>query len=246
MKRVIPFVVLTLLAMGCGGDSSTNTPAEDTATPDTATPDTATPDTATPDTATPDTATPPDVTLPPPSDTVLPPPPDSASGDTAGADAEPSGPVTSCRLGLDCALECKNDECKSGCTADADTSIVDGVTNVMTCQTEQCSSNNDVPCVLDKCYDSFAACYFDGTAGDDETGADCKDTKNCVEESCNDDECVDTCLQSATAQAQKDYVKLYFCVHDFCKSNPNLSEEDCKKNAEQGICGTQWAFCFDF
>lgn len=246
MKRAIPVVVLTMLTIGCGGDSDDTTPATDTAQTDTATADTATTDTAVADTTTPpaDTTTP-DVTLPPPSDVTLP-APDTAVNDTATTGDTATQPATSCRSALECAFGCKDDDCKTACTDGADESIVTGVGNVMTCQTDECSSANDVPCVLSKCYETFSTCYFGGTSGDEETGADCKDTKNCVEETCTDEACVDACLQSATAQAQKDYVTLYFCVKDFCNSNPNLSAEDCKKQGELSVCSSQWQFCFDF
>jgi hypothetical protein len=56
MKRVILIVVLTMMAMGCGGGSGDAQP--DTAQPDTAVPDTAEADTAEPDTTEPDTSGP--------------------------------------------------------------------------------------------------------------------------------------------------------------------------------------------
>ena len=231
MKRLFLIVVL-MMAVGCSGKGENPPPTQDTTEPDTTEPDTVEPDATEPDTTEPDTVLPPlpDVTLPPP---------DTATPDAGPNDAGPSGPAASCRVGLDCALECDNKECQDKCLEGMEMILWENAGAVLVCQEDECTDSTNIPCVLDKCYSDFAGCYFDGLTGD----SDCKDTKICIEKEGCDDDCINSCLQTADGEAQQNYVKLAFCVKEQCGDDPDF---DCQKQAELNICSTQWAHCYDF
>jgi hypothetical protein len=233
MKRLILIVVL-MMTVGCSGTNDNTTPTKDTTEPDTTETDTTETDTTETDTTEPDTV------VPPPLDVTLP-PPDTATPDADPADTGPSGPAASCRVGLDCALECDDKECQDKCLEGMEMSLWENAGAVLVCQEDECSSN-DLICMLDKCYSDFAACYFDGKTGEN----DCLDTRACVEKDDCDEDCVNGCLQSADAEAQQEYVNLYFCIVDYCANDAPISEEECLADKNPpSPCSTHWMQCYN-
>jgi hypothetical protein len=227
MKRLCAIALIALMLTACGNGDGNGTPgdAADTTTPPA---DTTTPleDTTSPpvDTGTADTTPPPDIPLPPP---------DTGSADTA--DGKTAVVIDTCRLGIECALDCnKEADCEAACTVDAGEAIQVGVGDVLTCYHEECP-NGGYQCVWDQCYDSYHLCYFAGKTGD----KNCKDIVDCLQ-GCSDNDCVDTCLQAGNSEDQLDFLKLKQCVKEQCGSEPS---EECKKQAELNICGVQYNEC---
>ena len=67
----------------------------------------------------------------------------------------------------------------------------------------------------------------------------------CINKDCStgDDDCKQDCLVKASKQAQKTYMKYELCAQYHCDENPNLTEKECRKEAEDFVCGNQLQFC---
>lgn len=245
MKALIPFVIVAACTIGCGSDSDDSSATDTSGTTATDATDASDGSTAdvvdTADTGTTDgdEGTPPaDEGNVQPDGIIGPPPTEDTKTEE---DAGKTDPPTTCRQAVECWSNCKNADCRDACIAGAEQSILDSMATVQTCvEGEGGCIQAPIQCLVEECFGVYSDCAFAGKSGDDK----CSDLNECIL-GCSDEACEDGCFQTATVEAQKNYVKLQVCVKNYADQNcdGNL-DETCKKQAEQSaFCSTQYDFC---
>ena len=251
MKTLISLACIAALAIGCGDETDSSTPATVAADSSGGGSTGGTADATTPTDASTTTDSGGGTGGGPDIPVIV---PDFGGGTTGGsdggADTQPppdsGGPtvVTYCRTAFDCVEACDTEACRTACAAQVDASIKGAFEGMTGCVDTKCSGIGDgVQCWLDNCGTELNTCFFEDTSG----AKKCSETVKCIEETCpvgKDLLCIRDCLKQTSAAAQLKFIKFQICVDDFIQKNcPMDQSEQCYQNARSTDCNKAASDC---
>jgi|GEM_PF-6923035 len=122
--------------------------------------------------------------------------------------------ILACADASQCFADGTDQACFTTCLASGSTTGKSEASGLITCF-DGCSW--DATCAFDTCSPQRAKCYFEATGS-----GDCTSIDTCSQ-SCSDQDCVDGCYESATANAQAQYLWVIACAGLYC----DLSDSAC-------------------
>lgn len=165
--------------------------------------------------------------------------PEGGSTSSADANAMPVIGSETCRQTLECALYCDGPTCAPDCLEGAPDSDVALVSDVLACLATCPDGPERGPCIAERCFEPYRACYVRGQTGD----RTCADTWTCFGDCGDEPSCIDSCLAQASMEGLRQFVAVEVCSDTYVTTV--CEQPDCDADALSTVCQPSFFECLD-
>lgn len=148
--------------------------------------------------------------------------------------------VADCAETYTCLANCSNSACQEQCLNSATDEAGAQLNALFDCLDRNCDPNSSdeeySECASTRCGNETTACFGEPVTG----SATCDEVYDCFG-SCQTDECIQTCFETGTSQAQQQVNAMFICFDNSCG---NIEDEDAWVQCVQTNCESELTACF--